>query len=524
MPRYSPALAALAAALVGPFAVAQQPPRAVTDAIAVAKARLAEGRPLDAVLILERQLAHADGDKEFRDTLRAAYAAELKQLTDPTAIAEARKNLALLGGAPADPPLSVPPVPTGSVPMPGGPPLPPPLPPNGALPPPSGAEAPPLFPTDAPLPPPVSDAAPQPTAPPAAETSGLDLLKQATAVFNAARSEPGKFLEARDLFGRAFSGKLVMSAEQKTAWAYCRLKVATDTLNRGPDAQTAADLVGEIEDALAIAPDHAGLQNAGRDVLAAARTRAGNLAGRRPNPPALDGDWETVETDSFRVKYRGTPGVAEAVARAAEAKRQAIFAKWSAASGTSWRPKCEVVLHPDADAFARATKLPADGTGRADVTLTNGEAVARRIDLRADDPTVAEDALPRELTHVVLADLFPSQAPPKWAMLGMAVLAESPEQLGRYRRTVARCDRDGELEPVSAVLTATDVPAKAVTGFAVGSVSLVDFLVRWKGEKHFVGFLRDAQRYGFDSGLKRQYAVADARELEVLWRKNVLGK
>ena len=106
MPRYSPALAALAAALVGPLAIAQQPPRAVTDAIAVAKARLAEGRALDAVLILERQLALADGDKEFRDTLRAAYAAELKQLTDPTAIAEARKNLALLGGAPAEPPLS----------------------------------------------------------------------------------------------------------------------------------------------------------------------------------------------------------------------------------------------------------------------------------------------------------------------------------------------------------------------------------------------------------------------------------
>ena len=89
---------------------------------------------------------------------------------------------------------------------------------------------------------------------------------------------------------------------------------------------------------------------------------------------------------------------------------------------------------------------------------------------------------------------------------------------------MAKCDRDGELQPVGKVLAATDVPVKAVTGFAVASVSLVDFLVRWKGEKHFVGFLRDAQRYGFDSGLKRQYQVADSRELETLWRKNVLGK
>ncbi len=505
MPRFSPALAALAAALFAPVAFAQQPPRAVTDAIAVAKLRLSEGRATDAVLVLEKQLAFADGDEEFRDTLRAAYAAELKQLTDPKAIDAARKNLALLGGAsPAE----------------VAPPLPVPLPPSGALPPPSGAEAPPAFPTDTPLPPP---AAPKPVAPPAPDTGGIDLLKQATAVFNLARSEPAKFGEARDLFGLAFNKKRTMSAEQMTAWAYCRLKVATDTLNRSNDAQTAAELVGEIEDALAIAPDHAGLQNAGRDVLAAAKKRAGSLPTKRPTA-VVDGDWEVLDTDNFRVKYRGKVGVAESVARTAEEKRGAIFAKWSAAPGRKWQPKCEIVIHPDADLFARATKLPAGSTGRADVTLTNGEAVTRRIDLRADDATVAEDALPRELTHVILADLFPATAPPKWAALGMAVLSESPEQLGRYRRTVAKCDRDGELQPVGKVLAATDVPVKAVTGFAVASVSLVDFLVRWKGEKHFVGFLRDAQRYGFDSGLKRQYQVADSRELETLWRKNVLGK
>ena len=337
MPRFSPALAALAAALFAPVAFAQQPPRAVTDAIAVAKLRLSEGRATDAVLVLEKQLAFADGDEEFRDTLRAAYAAELKQLTDPKAIDAARKNLALLGGAsPAE----------------VAPPLPVPLPPSGALPPPSGAEAPPAFPTDTPLPPP---AAPKPVAPPAPDTGGIDLLKQATAVFNLARSEPAKFGEARDLFGLAFNKKRTMSAEQMTAWAYCRLKVATDTLNRSNDAQTAAELVGEIEDALAIAPDHAGLQNAGRDVLAAAKKRAGSLPTKRPTA-VVDGDWEVLDTDNFRVKYRGKVGVAESVARTAEEKRGAIFAKWSAAPGRKWQPKCEIMIHPDADLFT-ALKL-----------------------------------------------------------------------------------------------------------------------------------------------------------------------
>jgi hypothetical protein len=54
-------------------------------------------------------------------------------------------------------------------------------------------------------------------------------------------------------------------------------------------------------------------------------------------------------------------------------------------------------------------------------------------------------------------------------------------------------------------------------------VSLVDFLVRWKKEKAFTTFLRDCQRYGPDAALKRQYGVASARQLEELWRQNVLG-
>lgn len=525
MPRFSPAFAAVVAALSSVCAQQPQPrPSVVAETVALAKQKLAEGRATDAVLVLERQLAYADGDKEFRDTLRAAYAAELKQLVDPKAIEAARKNLALLGG-PLTPVQPVAPQP-----------LPAPLPTAGALPSPGGAapggfaEPAPLFNAAEPLAPaPVTPAPVTPVAPPSpspvpsSDSGGIDLLKQASAVFNLARTDGSKFLEARNLFNLAFNRKLTMNSEQMTAWAYCRLKVATDALNHNPDAQTAADLAAEIEDALAAAPGHAALQTAGRELLSAAKKRAGGMppSKRPPAPTYAEDGWEVLDTDSFRVKYRGKPGAAEAVARAAEEKRGTIFARWSAPPGHKWQPKCEIVLHADAGSFARATKLAADATGRADVTLNNGEVQSRRIDLRADDPTLTDDALPRELTHVILADLFPTQAPPKWAALGMAVLGESPDQLGRYRRTVLRCDRDGELQPVGKLLTTADVPAKGVTGFAVGSVSLVDFLVRWRGEKHFVGFLRDAQRYGAESALKRQYQVADSRDLEKLWRKSV---
>jgi hypothetical protein len=320
-----------------------------------------------------------------------------------------------------------------------------------------------------------------------------------------------------------------MSPAQMAAWAYCRVKVANDQLTKaGNDLRVASEVIAEVEEALTLAPGNAGLQQVGQEVIAAARQRGGVSAGRsKASPvsapaPAADG-WEVVETASFRVRHQGRRQLAEVVARAAEAKREEIFARWSGPPGAAWQPKCEVVLHPSGAVFAAATQQPPAATGRALVKLEDSRVVDRRIDLRADDPTAAEDALPRELTHVVLADLFPAAAPPRWAAEGMAVLAASPAEVDRYRRTLSRCHQGKELLPVETLLGLTAPPADRVTGYVVGSVTLVDFLVRWKGEKAFTTFLRDGQRYGLLPALKRQYGFADAKQLEEAWLRSELG-
>jgi hypothetical protein len=166
---------------------------------------------------------------------------------------------------------------------------------------------------------------------------------------------------------------------------------------------------------------------------------------------------------------------------------------------------------------------PAGGTGHATVKLAGGRATERRIDLRADDPALVPNALPRELTHVVLADLFPNTPPPKWAEEGMAVLAGSPEEVSRYVRTLSRCARGGELLPTTALLELKDFPpAEKITGFYCASVTLVDYLVRLKGEQHFTLFLRDCQRYGTTQALRRQYEIDGAAALEQAWRRAAL--
>ncbi len=465
MPVSRPPLAVCAAVLFS-LPLFAQTPSPIPNVIREAKAHLADGHPHDAVELLERQLQFANGDKEFNATLRAAYTAQLKDTLAPAAQARVEAKLALLG----EPPVETKP-----------------------------AEI---------VPPPVFGPAPE-------KPATTDWIKQATNAFNRARSdEPTQFLTARDLFNLAFRNKVEMTSDQTAAWAYCRLKVAADKLNKSTDAVAAAEVVGEVEAALQQVPNHAALQETGREVLAIAKKRAGN----RPIPKV-----EAAQTGgSFIVKGATDPALGEKLMKAAEAKRAAIFARWSGPPGGAWTPACELVVHADANSFEQATKLPPGSTGRADVKLREGIAVSRRIDLRADDATLFDDALPRELTTVILADLFANQAPPKWAELGMAVLATSEVEVGRYLRTLPRCDRDGDLPTVENLLKATDIPLKGMTGFYVESVSLVDFLVRWQGEKTFTAFVRDGQRYGTESALKRQYGVKDYRQLEDAWRANVL--
>ncbi len=460
MPVSRPLLAACAVVLFS-FPLTAQTPPTVLNAIRDAKGYLADGHPHNAVELLERQLQFANGDREFNATLRAAYTAALKETLAPAAQERVKAKLALLGE------------PTAEL-----------------------------------LPPPVFGPAPD-------KPATTDWIKQATNAFNRAKSnEPTQFLTARDLFNLAFRNKVEMTSEQTAAWAYCRLKVAADKLNKSTDAVSAAEVAGEVEAALSQVPNHAALQETGREVLAIAKKRAGN----RPIPKA-----EAVQTGgSFIIKGAMDPALGERLMKAAESKRTAIFARWSGPPGGAWSPACELVIHADAAAFEQATKLPTGSTGRADVKLQDGAAVSRRIDLRADDANLLEDSLPRELTTVILADLFSSQAPPKWAELGMAVLATSEVEIGRYLRTLPRCERDGDLPTVESLLKATDIPVKGVTGFYVSSVSLVDFLVRWQGEKTFTAFVRDGQRYGVESALKRQYGVKDYRQLEDAWRANVL--
>src|SRR5207249_857645 len=101
---------------------------------------------------------------------------------------------------------------------------------------------------------------------------------------------------------------------------------------------------------------------------------------------------------------------------------------------------------------------------------------------------------------------FPTQAPPKWAEVGMAGLAASAEEIGRFAQAAKVAARTGELFSVADLAALAGYPkAERVTAFYAAAVTLVDYLVKRKGEKAFTTFLRDGQRYGVEAALRRNY-------------------
>jgi hypothetical protein len=452
---------------------------AVQAAMVAGRKYLDAEQSADAVNALEKEVANADGNKAFLSLLREAYLAELYQLEkDGTAnadrIATTRRKLFLLGGTKPEAKVE----------------------PKKPEPPPAAPLVPSLGP---PLVPDVTPGEPAaPTVPPSAQ------VDEATAAFKRA-----DYAEADKLFAKLGSDKL--TPEQKTAWAYSRIKVSADRLNAPTcDSATAAEAARSVSDALELIPNNAKLRAVGEQVLKAAQAKAGTALA------VATGD--AVETTSFRARG-GSRELATKVAEAAEAQRKAIFERWSGPVAGAWQPKCEIVIHATADAYAKATGQPNARTGHATVKLTNSRATERRLDLRADDTTITANALPRELTHVVLADMFGDKPPPRWAAEGMAVLACSPEEISRYTRTLTRCARDGELRSLAALFDLKDVPAEKLTGFYCQSVSVAEYLIALKGDKHFKLFVNDVQRYGAPQALKRQYNIDGPAALEPAWKR-----
>jgi hypothetical protein len=229
-------------------------------------------------------------------------------------------------------------------------------------------------------------------------------------------------------------------------------------------------------------------------------------------------NWQVLDSANFRI-YHADPALAKKVSEVAEAAREAQTRRWTgAAPRTRWTPVCEIYLYPNARIFSQRTGQPEDSPGFSTSGLMAGRVTARRINLRADHPKLLRAILPHEVTHIVLAELFPVRQIPRWADEGMAVLSEPADE-----QAVRDADLDGPVHggkifSVEQILTMTDYPdGRHWPLYYAQSISITRYLVEQSSPARFAQFVRDAQEVGFEAALQSHYRIQGFSDLQARW-------
>jgi hypothetical protein len=237
----------------------------------------------------------------------------------------------------------------------------------------------------------------------------------------------------------------------------------------------------------------------------------------RQTHPAGPVRWKIRETASFRIMHVD-PDLAERAVEVAESAREAQISRWAGSPPRApWTPKCDLYLYPNARLFSQMTGQLEDSPGFSTMGMNGGRIIARRVNLRADHPQLLKAIMPHEITHVVLADLFPHQQIPRWADEGMAVLSEPPsEQLSR----AADLDEPlgtGQLFKVEKLMS-MDYPESRYWGlYYAQSVSLTRFLVEQGTPTQFIQFVQNSQQTSPETALKRVYNIDGFADLHNRW-------
>ncbi|HEV3145617.1 MAG TPA: hypothetical protein VGZ47_17110 [Gemmataceae bacterium] len=476
---------------------------AVQLALQQAKDDLKRGETKLAVEVLESKLAWINGNRDYLATLREAYSVHLKELQRNRQDAEIPAVLAKLRLY--DP----------SAQLPGYPPEPKPPPPVTSSPP---AQREPPKPAAS------DDSDPFQQTPVAQGPNASELLRRAEIAFSRDR-----FLEAEDLFAKAHAQDPNAADSSNAHWGYCRLYRVAQELNRNPNADPALLSAWEQEtaEALAMARDNAELSRFAHKVLEQVHVRQSGKGAVTPvsaQVRAPNSGWNTQESANFRLVHQQTNEFAARLLQMAEENRRRLFERWYGPNPQGWSPRCEIYLHATGPEYAKATgKLP-QAPGHSTIEVQAGKVVRRRIDLVANHPNLLGGNLPHELMHIILADLFPQPLLPRWADEALAVLAEPRENVQRYLRLLPQLRQEAKLFSVGQLLSMPEFPDPSrITAFYAESVSLVDMLVAERGEKEFLIFLRDAQRYGYEKALERNYNLRGYNDLQKHWLSKTGG-
>lgn len=240
---------------------------------------------------------------------------------------------------------------------------------------------------------------------------------------------------------------------------------------------------------------------------------------------AADHDSSGTVTPNFRIHWCAAAGDVRALADRCERLAAASKETWLTADRrAAWVPQCDVIVHPDTADYVQCLGAGSEQTsGCATIRLQDGRVVLRRIDLRADAGDWMSEALPHELTHVVLADRFCRTQIPPWADEGIAMLSESPQKLKQRLSDLRQAANGGLVYTPRELTSVKSSPEPAFRALFFGqSLELVSLLLECGSREQLLQFVDASQTKDFDAALRDVYGDRRSSQFEQQYRACLL--
>lgn len=181
-----------------------------------------------------------------------------------------------------------------------------------------------------------------------------------------------------------------------------------------------------------------------------------------------------------------------------------------------WTPRCDVIVHASLAEYQQALGTSVGRSmGCATMKVDGGRIVSRRIDIRVDADAWDVDALPHELSHVVMAAHFNGRRLPPWADEGIGVLSESTRKQQIRAKAFRESARHGYVYRPAELMSLRRFPAAGYReAFYAQSAALVRELTSHGSPRDFIRCIEQTLEQGETRALANVYGIRSPDSLD----------
>jgi len=196
-------------------------------------------------------------------------------------------------------------------------------------------------------------------------------------------------------------------------------------------------------------------------------------------------------------------------AEAAEKLRKEISERWLGYVVADLNSPCILDLKINPNAGPR---------GNTSFAFQFGGVWNFRMELVGPKESLLDSVLPHEIAHIVLACHFKKPVP-RWADEGCATYVECVREQKIHNRMLRRFLIQQRTFAFAHIMTMKEYP-RDIMPFYAGSHSLCEYLVKLKGERHFISYISEGmQTQNWEEATKKYYGFEKMKDLGNSWHR-----